>query len=598
MKALPELLILFVAASCATLRAETVFHVAPSGHDTAVGSAEKPFATLQRARDAVRSEVAKGLNADVSVVLRAGRYELSAPLVLDPRDSGTQTYGITWQARPGENVEISGGRRLRTAWQRVAGDLWKTSLTETAGGPWEFRRLSVAGQRAQRARAPNTGYYTVTAVDEARRMLTVGETLPAGWRTIRGAELNTTAHWHYNRQPLAEINPERNIVTAVRPIGTDVSRFRMTVQAHPRVWLENAREFLDSSGEWFLDLATGELFYQTSPGTDANALEFTAPVLRELIAVRGRSSAEPVRNVRFIGLTFRDTDWEMTAQERLGVQAGAWAADLSRTFMPPGALTLEYAEGCAVEKSRFNDLGEGAIAVQRGCRNSRIVRNEFTRVGANVIQIAHMPEYTGRGHPLHADYDDPADVPSGTEITDNSIVGCGDVDFGSVGILVGYARQTHIAHNLLRDLPYSGISVGWRWAAGESNCRENVIEWNQVERVMQQAGDGAGIYLVGEQRGTKVLNNYIHDSGRNYWSHGIYPDEYSAHMEVAHNFVTKQMDHSIFLHKNGAGQNIHDNNGEPGPTAFQEKDNGVRRWTVFNPAREPDDPSRYGPRPL
>ena len=112
---------------------------------------------------------------------------------------------------------------------------------------------------------------------------------------------------------------------------------------------------------------------------------------------------------------------------------------------------------------------------------------------------------------------------------------------------------------------------------------------------MQQAGDGGGIYLVGEQPGTRVLENYVHDSGRNYWAHGIYPDENSDHMEIAGNYVTGMMDHAIFMNRNGPNQDLHDNNGERGLTAISSDANG-RRWVRFSPERSPPDLSLYGPR--
>ena len=41
------------------------FNVAPDGKDTNPGTAEKPFATLARAREAVRGEIAAGLGRDI-----------------------------------------------------------------------------------------------------------------------------------------------------------------------------------------------------------------------------------------------------------------------------------------------------------------------------------------------------------------------------------------------------------------------------------------------------------------------------------------------------------------------------------------------------
>jgi hypothetical protein len=74
------------------------FHVAPSGDDANPGTPEKPFATLTRARDAVRElrRARGGLQEPVTVHVRGGRYSLRDTLVLMPEDSGTEKCPITY----------------------------------------------------------------------------------------------------------------------------------------------------------------------------------------------------------------------------------------------------------------------------------------------------------------------------------------------------------------------------------------------------------------------------------------------------------------------------------------------------------------------
>src|SRR5690348_834083 len=48
---------------------DTTFHVSPSGRDAATGSAEQPFATLERARDAIRSLKEPGSTRHVAAVV-------------------------------------------------------------------------------------------------------------------------------------------------------------------------------------------------------------------------------------------------------------------------------------------------------------------------------------------------------------------------------------------------------------------------------------------------------------------------------------------------------------------------------------------------
>jgi hypothetical protein len=426
---------------------------------------------------------------------------------------------------------------------------------------------------------------------------------------LQGVELNTTAHWHFNRQPVAAIDAAKGKITARRGIGTEASSSKFGQKGHERIWLENARAFADQPGEWFLDPAEGVLYYRAAADEDPNRSRFSAPVLRELIVVRGEAT-RLARNIHFARLGFAETDPEYPSEGRLGVQAGAWAFDRSRTYSPGAALRFIYAWDASVSACRFNDLGDGAVAFEIGTRSGRVTQCEFTRVGANVIQIGRMPEYTGDRHPLHRDFSSwgawtnqleafPSsnaiwqhtsqtvpEAPSQIDIVDNAIRDCCHLDYGSVGIWVGYANHVRIERNHLRGLPYTGISVGWRWGPGLTNCHSNLIAKNTVEEVMRQVGDGAGIYVVGEQPGTRILENYVRDSGGNYWAHGIYMDESSDHMEVAGNYVNGAADHSLFMNRNGLNQVFRDNNGEPGPTRLAGKPDG-RNWVDFKPERSP-----------
>ncbi len=338
-----------------------------------------------------------------------------------------------------------------------------------------------------------------------------------------------------------------------------------------------------------------------------------------MIVVRGTPD-RAARNVRFYGLEFAETDWEMPDGGRLGVQAGAWAFDRSRTYSPTAALRLIYARQIEVQNCLFRDLGDGAVSFEVGTADGLINRCDFLRVGANVVQVGRMPSYVGVGHPMHADFADSRslvdetgiipsaqvmwdrslrilpEAPTRIAITDSTFIDCAYLDYGSVAVCVTYAHHVTIEHNLFRNLPYTAISVGWRWAPGLSNCHSNTIHRNRIEGVMRQVGDGAGIYLVGEQPGTRVTENFIRDSGGNYWAHGVYVDEFGDHMEIAGNYVTDVMDHSIFQHKNGPNQRVRDNNGVPGPTAITGSTVRGTQWSKFSPERTPPDPDSYGPR--
>jgi parallel beta-helix repeat protein len=155
------LLVLLVGGRCHA--AGTVFTVSPSGKDTWSGrlaapnaaKTDGPFATVTRARDAIRKLKAKGaLTGPVTVQLRAGNYWLDQTLSLGLKDGGTKDAPISWVAYEGEQPQIIGGRTI-TGLQPAGGGKWSVTLPQVAAGRWSFKSLFVDNQRMIRARYPN-----------------------------------------------------------------------------------------------------------------------------------------------------------------------------------------------------------------------------------------------------------------------------------------------------------------------------------------------------------------------------------------------------------------------------------------------------------
>jgi len=147
------LLTVLLLTSLAALHAAE-FHVAPEGLDTNPGTAAAPFATLARARDAVRGKIKDGLTKEIVVEIRGGTYPVTETLTFGPEDSGTEKFSITYAAAPGEKVVLSGGRNIG-GWKKGPGEIWTVELPEVKSGRWYFRQLFVSGRRAVRARTPN-----------------------------------------------------------------------------------------------------------------------------------------------------------------------------------------------------------------------------------------------------------------------------------------------------------------------------------------------------------------------------------------------------------------------------------------------------------
>ena len=87
------------------------FYVAPDGNDEADGSFEKPFATLEKARDAVRA-LDKSGRTGITVAVKAGEYRVSS-LEFTSEDSGTKECPVTYCAYGDGEVVLNGGLTLR-----------------------------------------------------------------------------------------------------------------------------------------------------------------------------------------------------------------------------------------------------------------------------------------------------------------------------------------------------------------------------------------------------------------------------------------------------------------------------------------------------
>ncbi|MFC7592869.1 hypothetical protein ACFQYP_61060 [Nonomuraea antimicrobica] len=118
------------------------FHVDPAGDDSSPGSAERPFATLERARSAAREAPGAAV-----VLLRGGTHVPARPFELTGDDSGTvyQAYGYGTPEQ--EEPVISGGRAI-TGWREQDG-VWLAEV-----GDLRTRQLYVDGRRAPAPPSP------------------------------------------------------------------------------------------------------------------------------------------------------------------------------------------------------------------------------------------------------------------------------------------------------------------------------------------------------------------------------------------------------------------------------------------------------------
>ena len=528
-----------------------VFFVATNGNDQWSGRLPKPnragtdgpFATLPGALKTVRGlrqQHDSAAGQSPTVFISGGFYYLEAPVVLTPEDSG-----LLLAALPGSRPVLSGGR-LVTGWKEVAiagKKLWAADIPSVRDGKWYFRELWVNGQRATRARHPNRGYLAIAELTDKAAEWTQGQTRFSfkqgdlkAWDTITNAEVVAMTKWVESRLPVIGVDEKEHIVSFGK-------RSVFGLEKGDLYYAEGAFEFLDEPGEWYLDDPTGTLYYMPRPGEQLAKVQAIAPMLVQVMRFEGRPQAgQFVERVALHGLTLAHTEWCFpegfhSGKDKPIISPGAKpeAGGFSQAAAGvPGAVWGEGARDCIFEDCRFSNLGNYGLELTRGCQGNRILRCEFSDLGAGGMKI-------GEG----GIRDQAAEQTSGNEICCCNIHDGGKMFASAIGIWIGQSPSNRLVHNLIHDFYYTGISIGWTWGYGPALATNNTVAFNHVHHIgVKSGGDGpilsdmAGIYTLGKQPGTTIRNNLWHDiAATRYGGWGIYFDEGSSGIVAESNLV-------------------------------------------------------------
>jgi hypothetical protein len=574
-------LICLMAPAAAWAQVQATFYVAPNGSDTNPGVDDKPFATVEKAKQAVRA-INKDMTGDIVVLLRGGTYPIDRTIVFEAADSGSGGHDVIYRAASNETPSISGGKRI-TGWQPDVKGRWKATAPVA-----DFRQLYVNGKRAMRSRGEKPAGlelagedgYTTTAADMA------------DWKNPSDLEFCYAIEWAHTRCKVQSIKREggKAIITMLQPHFTHAkTKEGVNVVAPQQMHIENALELLDEPGEWYLDRPAKTVYYLPRQGEDMAKVEVIAPAVEKLVEFRGTLD-QPVHNIRLVGITFEHGGWLLP--NKIGfvdVQANVllnWRNPMKRDegltavhnehLKSPSNIVCHAAKSICFEGCTFTKLGSGGIDLEFGAQDNTIVGCHFYDISGSAVQVGDVLK--DDHHP-----DDPRKIVKHNTVANNFIHDVAVEYRGGVGVFAGYTEGTIIAHNEIAALPYSAISVGWGWGeedAGGGNpiyympfkydtptpAKNNRIECNHIHGVMRQSNDGGAIYMLGNMPGTVIRGNHIHDNGNADRSRGgpggIYLDEGSGFIEVTGNLVYNvitPMNYNNLVQDRKATCNEHDN---------------------------------------
>jgi hypothetical protein len=523
----------------------TVFYVSIDGDDTwsgqlparSVVGSDGPFASLARARDAIRALKQTGpLPAGgVTVFIRAGDYVLDNAFVLSLEDSGTTEAPICYRAYNGERARLLGGRVV-TNFRPVSdptilarfdeparehifeADLQALGITDF--GQFQSRGLGrptvpahlelfFNGKPMTVARWPDDDFTRIAGYpqegqhdDEHGHMiggLTYGfhydGDRPRRWKSFDNVWLH--GYWANSYEEVESIDTIARLIKTKPPHGS------WGFRTGNRFYFLNVLEELDKPGEYYVDRSTGMLYFW--PPAPLAASETLVSVLETpLILLDGASN-----------ITLQDLTLE--AGRGMGVQinggSGNTVANCTLRNLGIHAVSIEGGTNHSVSGCDISETGDGGIFISGGDRKSLTPCNH-TAHNNHIYRLSRWSRcYTPA---IHA---------------------------SGVGI-----RMTH---NLIHDLPHSGI-IFWG--------NEMLIEYNEIHHVTLESADAGAIYTGRDftARGNLIRYNYIHDNGGYDWgTMAVYLDDCSSGQTIYGN-VFARVQRAAFV--GGGRENTVENN--------------------------------------
>ena len=547
-------------------------YVAPTGNDSNPGTKSQPFATLERARDAVRATRASTPEIACRIVVGSGTYRLDQTLVFDRRDSAVGNAITEIIAAPNARPILSGAASLPGGWQpaplnlarlpeKARGRVWVADVPKN----WPvFRTLFQGDTLLPRARTrgfqqlknpPSGGH----AIDEQHLYLPADAVQSVA--NFTGAEMVVVpVHpWTMNILPMTEVDRATGLVRSAVPATYPLEPPKFASFPDGTIWIENVLEALDEPGEWVLDANARKLYLWPLDGQMPGA-EVVAPQLTELIRIEGQIDYEgprdtPVRGLVFRGITFTQADrWPWEA----GKTGWGLQHDWEMFDRPTAMLRFRGAESCRVEDCRFVNSGSAGVRLDLHCQKIFVTRCELANLGGVGVLLA--------GYGLGT-----KDVNRDNAVTDCHVHHIGRLLWHSAGIWAWQSGHNRIEHNHVHHTPYTGIlatgrtildrqgkrecsrTVRWNevdpvlgkepptWDKREPlmHARENLIAQNDLHHCMEIMGDGNAIYVSGAGKNNRVLNNFIHDIPAQNINASIRCDDDQEETVIENNVVTR-----------------------------------------------------------
>jgi hypothetical protein len=553
-------------------------YVAPDGDDSNPGTLAQPLRSIARARDMVRTKNST-MTGDITVYVRAGTYPQTTTLSFGNADSGNGGFYVKYMAYPGERPLVTGGKRI-TGWTVFDA---ANNIYSADAGAGAFRQLYVNGVKAIRARSPNLGangeanFDRLSGWDKAAHNVQLSSSYVANWANLSQVEMHLMTAWADNTLRIESISTTGNTATVKFQSAEDAILF---VRPNPRLdqrgwgagrafFFENAIEFLDQPGEWYLNETTNTVYYKPRAGEDMATAVVVAPMVETIASINGTSPSDQAGYLWFQGLTFAHSTYMRPSQFGfLDAEAGQYNltadANNNQTVGRPAAgVSVTNANHVRFERNLFTQMAATGLDFISGTHDDMVVGNVFTDIGGSGVSIGKFTASEATEFHIAYNPTDQSEICTRDTIRDNYIDNVTTEIQGACGIAAGYPAHADIEHNEVARTNFTGISVGYGWTTSTNAMTNNIINYNEIHDVANILAGGAGISTLSNQGpASEIQYNYLHDFGQSLWpdysAEGLYLDEGTTGYTVAHNLMVNTPGSLI---SQSAGSNMVTDNG-------------------------------------
>lgn len=526
------------------------WYVAPNGNDNDPGTLQQPFATLNRAKAAVRQfkKQKTNLESGLTVFIRGGEYSLSSTFELQKEDGGQEGAPVVYKAYANEVPHFSAATTVNAKqWKSLGKDARKrlhpkVDAAKLVALDIRQLRLNNAFQFAP-GNSFTTEWYIVDLFANGSRQPIAQYPNPTqnirgkndpGWITCNGTKNQATFYFGANGLP-----DDKDTTNELDIDGTQRSeRWLRALQSGHEVWLKGLwRVPWEPFTIKVADINLQDQSIQLSvPPPSGMGSKYSA-VANEQPLWRKGSGKEGYFAINLLEEIDKPGEWALDIQ------------DQKIYYYPPAAI-----ESLQIAINDFNNAlikinGASHITVQGlqldGTLGSAIEMNQCTQVlvancqisnvgktgiamqggNSNTLQANNIFETGGVGIELKNLGDRKTLLSSNVVVDNNHVHHVGKLIYKQAISLSNSVGVT-IRHNLLHDIPTGSIRT--------DNINNCLFEYNEIHNIALKEGDTGVFYSYG---GWSTYGN-------------IFRYNFSHHTSRANAFYSDDGDSGDFYYKN------------------------------------------------